>query len=85
MRVPLPHALAEQAELRQQIETALSALPPEYRQGCCPAEMHQRTYERDRGDLFIWIWNGEIPDQPGPEAAAKNFAGQRELFSVRCV
>ena len=42
---PSPHALAEQAELRQQIETALSALPPEYRQVLILREMHQRTYD----------------------------------------
>jgi RNA polymerase sigma-70 factor (ECF subfamily) len=42
---PSPHALAEQAELRQQIETALAALPPEYRQVLILREMHQRTYD----------------------------------------
>ncbi len=29
---PSPHALAERAELRRQIEAGLAALPPEYRQ-----------------------------------------------------
>ena len=42
---PSPHALAERAELRQQIETALAALPPEYRQVLILREMHQRTYD----------------------------------------
>ena len=37
--------MAERAELRQQIETALAALPPEYRQVLILREMHQRTYD----------------------------------------
>ena len=42
---PSPHALAERAELRQQIEAGLSALPEEYRQVLILREMHQQTYD----------------------------------------
>ena len=42
---PSPHALAERAELRQQIEAGLSALPEEYRQVLVLREMHQQTYD----------------------------------------
>ena len=42
---PSPHALAERAELRQQIEEALSALPEDYRQVLILREMHQRSYD----------------------------------------
>ena len=42
---PSPQALAEGAELRHQIETALAALPPEYRQVLILRELHQRTYD----------------------------------------
>ena len=42
---PSPHALAERAELRQQIEAALAELPPEYRQVLILRELHQRTYD----------------------------------------
>ena len=42
---PSPHALAERAELRQQIEEGLSALPEEYRQVLILREMHQQTYD----------------------------------------
>ena len=42
---PSPHALAERAELRQQIEEALSTLPEDYRQVLILREMHQQTYD----------------------------------------
>ena len=42
---PSPHALAERAELRQQIEAGLAALPEEYRQVLILREMHQQTYD----------------------------------------
>ena len=42
---PSPQALAERAELRQQIEAALAELPPEYRQVLILRELHQRTYD----------------------------------------
>ena len=42
---PSPQALAERAELRQQIEAALAELPPEYRQVLVLRELHQRTYD----------------------------------------
>ena len=42
---PSPQALAEGAELRHQIETALAALPSEYRQVLILRELHQRTYD----------------------------------------
>ena len=41
---PSPHALAERAELRRQIEAGLAALPPEYRQVLILREIHQCTY-----------------------------------------
>jgi RNA polymerase sigma-70 factor (ECF subfamily) len=41
---PSPHALVERAELREQIEAGLSALPPEYRQVLVLREMHQLSY-----------------------------------------
>ena len=40
-----PHDEAERAELRQQIEAGLSALPEEYRQVLILREMHQRSYD----------------------------------------
>ena len=40
-----PHALAERAELRRQIEAGLAALPPEYRQVLILQEIHQCTYD----------------------------------------
>lgn len=42
---PSPHALAERAELRHQIEAGLASLPPEYRQVLILRELHQRTYD----------------------------------------
>lgn len=42
---PSPQALAERAELRRQIEAALTKLSPEYRQVLILREMHQRSYE----------------------------------------
>ena len=42
---PSPHALAERAELRRQIEAGLAALPPEYRQVLILREIHQCTYD----------------------------------------
>jgi len=42
---PSPQALAERAELREQIEAGLAALPPDYRQVLILRELHQRTYD----------------------------------------
>ena len=42
---PSPHALAEQAELRDQIEEGLAALPPDYREVLILREIHQRSYD----------------------------------------
>ena len=42
---PSPHALAERAELRREIEAGLAALPPEYRQVLVLRELHQCTYD----------------------------------------
>ena len=42
---PSPHALAERAELRRQIEAGLAALPPECRQVLILREIHQCTYD----------------------------------------
>lgn len=42
---PSPQAMAEQTELRTQIEAGLAALPPDYRQVLILREMHQRTYD----------------------------------------
>ena len=42
---PSPPALAERAELRQQIEQALPALPAGDRQVLILREMHQRSYD----------------------------------------
>lgn len=42
---PSPHTLAERAELRQQIEKGLSALPEEYRHVLILRELHQRSYD----------------------------------------
>jgi RNA polymerase sigma-70 factor (ECF subfamily) len=42
---PSPHTLAERAELREQIEAGLDALPPEYRQVLVLREMHQLSYD----------------------------------------
>ena len=39
-----PQALAERAELREQIEAGLAALPPDYRQVLILRELHQRAY-----------------------------------------
>lgn len=44
-RAPSPQAMAEQTELRTQIEAGLAALPPDYRQVLILREMHQRTYD----------------------------------------
>ena len=50
---PSPHALAERAELRQQIEAGLSALPEEYRQVLILREMHQLTYDEIADTLSL--------------------------------
>jgi len=42
---PTPHALAEQAELKEQIEAGLAALPEEYRQVLILREIHQQSYD----------------------------------------
>ena len=42
---PTPHMLAEQAELRRQIEDGLAALPEDYRQVLILREIHQRSYD----------------------------------------
>jgi len=42
---PTPHALAERAELRDQIEEGLSALPEEYRTVLVLREIHQQSYD----------------------------------------
>lgn len=42
---PTPHMLAEQAELRRQIEEGLAALPEDYRQVLILREIHQRSYD----------------------------------------
>ena len=42
---PSPQSLAERAELREQIEAGLAALPPDYRQVLLLREMHQRSYQ----------------------------------------
>ncbi len=42
---PPPHMLAEQAELRRQIEEGLAALPEDYRQVLILREIHQRSYD----------------------------------------
>ena len=42
---PTPHALAEQAELRRQIEEGLAALPEEYRTVLVLREIHQQSYD----------------------------------------
>ena len=42
---PTPHTLAEQAELRQQIEEGLNALPEEYRNVLILREVHQQSYD----------------------------------------
>ena len=44
-RTGSPQELAEQAELRAQIEAGLAALPPDYRQVLILRELHQRTYD----------------------------------------
>ena len=50
---PSPHALAERAELRQQIEAGLAALPEEYRQVLILREMHQQTYDEIADTLSL--------------------------------
>lgn len=42
---PSPQTLAERAELKEQIEAGLAALPPDYRQVLILREMHQRSYQ----------------------------------------
>lgn len=42
---PTPHTLAEQAELREQIEEGLAALPEEYRTVLVLREIHQQSYD----------------------------------------
>ena len=42
---PTPHALAEQAELREQIEAGLASLPEEYRTVLVLREIHQQSYD----------------------------------------
>ena len=42
---PTPHALAERAELREQIEEGLAALPEEYREVLVLREIHQQSYD----------------------------------------
>ena len=42
---PPPHMLAEQAELRRQIEEGLAALPEDYRQVLILREIHQHSYD----------------------------------------
>ena len=42
---PTPHVLAEQAELRAQIEEGLAALPEEYRTVLVLREIHQQSYD----------------------------------------
>lgn len=42
---PTPHALAERAELREQIEAGLNALPEEYRTVLVLREVHQQSYD----------------------------------------
>ena len=40
-----PHRLAERAELREQIESGLAALPEEYRRVLILREIHQQSYD----------------------------------------
>lgn len=42
---PSPHTLAEQAELKEQIEAGLAALPEEYREVLILREIHQQSYD----------------------------------------
>ena len=42
---PSPHALAEQAELKEQIEASLASLPEEYREVLILREIHQQSYD----------------------------------------
>lgn len=42
---PTPHVLAERAELREQIEEGLAALPEEYREVLVLREIHQQSYD----------------------------------------
>ena len=42
---PSPHALAEQAELKEQIEAGLASLPEEYREVLILREIHQQSYD----------------------------------------
>ena len=42
---PSPQTLAERAELKEQIEAGLAALPPDYRSVLLLREMHQRSYQ----------------------------------------
>ncbi len=42
---PSPHALAERAELKEQIEAGLAALPEEYREVLILREIHQQSYD----------------------------------------
>jgi len=42
---PTPHEYTEQAELREQIQAGLAALPPEYREVLILRELHQQSYD----------------------------------------
>lgn len=42
---PTPHALTERAELREQLEAGLKALPEEYRTVLVLREVHQQSYD----------------------------------------
>ena len=50
---PTPHALAERAELRAQIEEGLAALPEEYRTVLVLREIHQQSYDEIAGILSL--------------------------------
>lgn len=50
---PAPHTLAERAELREQIEEGLAALPEEYRTVLVLREIHQQSYDEIAGILSL--------------------------------
>ena len=50
---PSPHALAEQAELKEQIEAGLAALPEEYREVLILREIHQQSYDEIAESLSL--------------------------------
>lgn len=52
-KLPSPHALAEQAELRGQIEAGLAALSPDYRQVLILRELQQCSYDEIASILSI--------------------------------